>query len=542
MNSLDEGNIFYSDQRREDQRQDDSSPSVLCIHYKEFIRTFRVDEELVYRNLLREAISLRQYVLEVDIDHLMEYNDLLTNELLQRPGHHLPIFEKAALEAASSMAILDENSVVEVPELQITLTSTKQPISIRQLLSSQVSRVVMIPCASLLKAKATQISAKCKGCNFIKQIPYAAASSMHTCEIVPFRLNAPTRSPPILAEYEQVSLALRFHANLRASGWFRARADLRRGAALVVLQWSLLWRLQESPEMVPTGEMPRSVMLAADRHLVDRAVPGSRVTVTGIMSIMSQQSRHGNASIRTPYLQAEEEHFRELAREPDIFERICKSVAPAIYGSIEVKKAVACLLFGGARKELDDGARLRGDINLLLLGDPSVAKSQFLKFVEKAAPIALYTSGKGSSAAGLTATVIKDSNREFYLEGGAMVLADGGVDRVAIHEAMEQQTISIAKAGITTVLNSRTSVFAAANPVFGRYDDDKNAAEQVDFQTTILSRFDMIFILRDLYDAEKDMTLAKHIIDIHVQASNEAAIIACWAVIMSWCIACCPIV
>lgn len=165
-----------------------------------------------------------------------------------------------------------------------------------------------------------------------------------------------------------------------------------------------------------------------------------------------------------------------MAREPDIFERICKSVAPAIYGSIEVKKAVACLLFGGARKELDDGtpisdqrfclakiasshcsspslslspspsahpcpagARLRGDINLLLLGDPSVAKSQFLKFVEKAAPIALYTSGKGSSAAGLTATVIKDSNREFYLEGGAMVLADGGVVCIDEFDKMREQ-------------------------------------------------------------------------------------------------------
>jgi DNA replication licensing factor MCM5 len=190
-------------------------------------------------------------------------------------------------------------------------------------------------------------------------------------------------------------------------------------------------------------------------------------------------------------------------------------------------------LHAGARKELSDGARLRGDINVLLLGDPSVAKSQFLKFVEKAAPISVYTSGKGSSAAGLTATVTQDSaSREFYLEGGAMVLADGGVvcidefdkmreqDRVAIHEAMEQQTISIAKAGITTVLNSRTSVLAAANPTFGRYDAEKNAAEQVDFQSTILSRFDMIFILRDEYDLEKDRTLAAHILKIHVQGTS----------------------
>ena len=174
------------------------------------------------------------------------------------------------------------------------------------------------------------------------------------------------------------------------------------------------WKLQESPEMVPTGEMPRSVMLSVDRHLVDREIPGNRVTVTGIMSIMQNAGKGGpgGVAIRTPYLQvlgvkhgfeatdasgqslsnftnAEEEEFRELAREDDIFERLCGSIAPSIFGSDDVKKAVACLLFGGARKELNDGARLRGDINVLLLGAPSVAKSQFLIFVEKAAPVAV---------------------------------------------------------------------------------------------------------------------------------------------------------
>jgi DNA replication licensing factor MCM5 len=154
---------------------------------------------------------------------------------------------------------------------------------------------------------------------------------------------------------------------------------------------------------------------------------------------------------------------------------------------------------------------LRGDINILLIGDPSTAKSQFLKFVEQTASIAVYTSGKGSSAAGLTATITKDSTTgEFQIEGGALVLADGGIvcidefdkmkpaDRVAIHEAMEQQTISVAKAGITTRLNSRTSILAAANPIFGRFDDLKQVDEQIELKTTILSRFDCIFIVRDI--------------------------------------------
>lgn len=178
--------------------------------------------------------------------------------------------------------------------------------------------------------------------------------------------------------------------------------------------------------------------------------------------------------------------------------------------------------------------RLRGDINVLLLGDPSTAKSQFLKFVERVAPISVYTSGKGSSAAGLTASVLKDANGEFQLEGGAMVLADGGVvcidefdkmraqDRVAIHEAMEQQTISIAKAGITTILNSRTSVLAAANPVFGRYDDLKHAAEQIDFQSSILSRFDCIFIVRDIREEGADKAIASHVVNLHTTGRNMA--------------------
>ncbi|CAO3591512.1 unnamed protein product [Absidia cylindrospora] len=200
-----------------------------------------------------------------------------------------------------------------------------------------------------------------------------------------------------------------------------------------------------------------------------------------------------------------------------------------IISMIDIKKAIACLLFGGSKKVLPDGMRLRGDISVLLLGDPGTAKSQLLKFVEKVAPIAVYTSGKGSSAAGLTASVIRDpSTREFYLEGGAMVLADGGVvcidefdkmrdeDRVAIHEAMEQQTISIAKAGITTILNSRTSVLAAANPVFGRYDDMKTPGENIDFQTTILSRFDMIFIVKDEHNEARDVSIAKHVLNVHM--------------------------
>uniref|UniRef100_A0A183B773 DNA helicase n=1 Tax=Echinostoma caproni TaxID=27848 RepID=A0A183B773_9TREM len=223
----------------------------------------------------------------------------------------------------------------------------------------------------------------------------------------------------------------------------------------------------------------------------------------------------------TTFTEAEEEELIALANSPGIYERLARSIAPSIFGSLDIKKAIACLI-------LPDGLCRRGDINMLMLGDPGTAKSQLLKFVERCAPVGIYTSGKGSSAAGLTASVNRDpSSRTFVIEGGAMVLADGGVvcidefdkmredDRVAIHEAMEQQTISIAKAGITTTLNSRCSVLAAANSVYGRWDETKGG-ENIDFMPTILSRFDMIFLVRDVHDAQRDTTLAMHVMRVHL--------------------------
>lgn len=314
-------------------------------------------------------------------------------------------------------------------------------------------------------------------------------------------------------------------------------------------------KLQEAPEVVPTGEMPRNVMLSVDRYLVDRVVPGTRVSIVGISSLFASSAKDQmSSSIRTPYLRvlgihieahgggrstttyepAEEEKFQALARDPEIYEKLQRSIAPQISGAYthDIKKALVCLLFSGSRKTLPDGVKLRGDINVLLMGDPSTAKSQFLKFIERVAPVGVYTSGKGSSAAGLTASVIKDAKGEFFLEGGAMVLADGGVicidefdkmresDRVAIHEAMEQQTISIAKAGITTVLNSRASVLAAANPIFGRYDDLKSVGENIDLMTTILSRFDCIFIVRDVRDQSRDRDIARHVLNVHINSAT----------------------
>lgn len=421
-----------------------------------------------------------------------------------------------------------------LPSHQLLLHSSATHISIRDLNATNISHLVRIPGivigASTVSSKATTVHIRCKSCDHADNIRVDGGFSGLT---LPRRCGR-KRDPGDHEPGDQCPLDPYVVAHEKSQ---------------FVDQQVL--KLQEAPDQVPVGELPRHVSISADRYLANRVVPGSRCTVMGIFSIYQKGGKKdgGAVAIRTPYLRAvgiatdldhtakgsylfteeEEQEFLQLSRRPDLYDALARSIAPSIYGNLDIKKSIVCLLMGGSKKILPDGMKLRGDINVLLLGDPGTAKSQLLKFTEKVSPIAIYTSGKGSSAAGLTASVQRDpATREFYLEGGAMVLADGGVvcidefdkmrdeDRVAIHEAMEQQTISIAKAGITTILNSRTSVLAAANPVFGRYDDLKTPGENIDFQTTILSRFDMIFVVRDDHDRNRDENIARHVMGVHM--------------------------
>lgn len=216
--------------------------------------------------------------------------------------------------------------------------------------------------------------------------------------------------------------------------------------------------------------------------------------------------------------------------------QIVKSIAPSIYGHEDIKTAIALAMFGGQEKNVRGKHRLRGDINVLLLGDPGTAKSQFLKYVEKTGQRAVYTTGKGASAVGLTAAVHKDPiTREWTLEGGALVLADRGIclidefdkmndqDRVSIHEAMEQQSISISKAGIVTSLQARCSVIAAANPVGGRYDSSKTFSQNVELTDPIVSRFDVLCVVKDIVDPVTDEMLAQFVVDSHYKSQAKGA-------------------
>ncbi|MEN6293053.1 MAG: minichromosome maintenance protein MCM [Methanobacterium sp.] len=303
-------------------------------------------------------------------------------------------------------------------------------------------------------------------------------------------------------------------------------------------------KLQEPLENLSGGEQPRQINVVLEDDLVDTITPGDIIRITGTLkTVRDEQTKLFKNYIYCNYIDAleqefeelkiseeDEEKIKELAANPDVYNKIINSTAPSIQGYREVKEAIALQLFGGCVKELEDKTRIRGDIHILIVGDPGIGKSQILKYVSKLAPRGIYTSGKGTSGVGLTAAAVKDDLGGWSLEAGALVLADRGnacvdeldkmrsEDRSAIHEALEQQTISIAKAGIMATLNSRCAMLAAANPKFGRFDRYKSVAEQINLPAPILSRFDLIFVVEDKPDADRDRKLAGHILNIHQTA------------------------
>ena len=321
-------------------------------------------------------------------------------------------------------------------------------------------------------------------------------------------------------------------------------------------------RLQELPEDLPPGQLPHYIDITIKQDLVDNARPGDRVILTGIVRIEQEPivgvsrassglyrlridgnnieflaGRSGvKASRRTEREEVspeEEKLIKALARDPSIDQRLIDSFAPHIKGHELIKEAILYLIIGSNQRILSDGTKIRGDINIFLVGDPGTAKSEMLKFCARIAPRGLYTSGRGSTAAGLTAAVVRDKSGIFMLEAGAVVLGDQGLvcidefdkmtteDRSALHEVMEQQTVSIAKGGIVATLNARTSILSAANPMYGKYDPFKNITENVNLPIPLLTRFDLIFVVRDIPSKERDRNIAQHIMDLHSATGIE---------------------
>ncbi|KAK6204986.1 MCM2/3/5 family-domain-containing protein [Scheffersomyces amazonensis] len=478
----------------------------------------------VYGARIRTLGEVNAESLEVSYDHLADSKAILALFLATSPAEILSIFDIVAMEATE----LHYPNYSQIhSEIHVRITNFPKMLNLRDLRENNLNQLVKV---SGVVTRRTGV---------FPQLKYVKFDCLK-CGIV-------------LGPYVQDSnteVRIQYCSNCQSKGPFKMNSEktLYRNYQRITLQ--------EAPGTVPAGRLPRhrEVILLSD--LVDVAKPGEAIEVTGVYknnydgnlnvkngfpvfatiieaNSINKKESSNNASL---YTEEEEREFRNLSKERGIIDKIISSVAPSIYGHKDIKTAIACSLFGGVAKDVNGKHSIRGDINVLLLGDPGTAKSQFLKYAEKSANRAVFATGQGASAVGLTASVRKDPiTREWTLEGGALVLADKGTclidefdkmndqDRTSIHEAMEQQSISISKAGIVTTLQARCAIIAAANPNGGRYNSTLPLAANVDLTEPILSRFDILCVVRDLVNPESDERLASFVIDSHMRSHPSNA-------------------
>ena len=504
-----------------------TQPAVYRTIFREFksFLTEYTDEHgtSVYGTRVRTLGEVNAESLEVSYDHLSASKAILAYFLANAPGEVLEIFDKVAMD----VTLLHYPDYERIhSEIHVRISDLPVHYTLRQLRQTHLNCLVRV---SGVVTRRTGVFPQ------LKHVRFDCTKCGVTLGPFPQESNAEVR--------------ISYCSNCQSRGPFTLNSE-----KTIYRNYQKL-TLQESPGTVPAGRLPRHREVILLWDLIDKAKPGEEIEVTGIYrnNYDAQLNNRNGFPVFATVLEAnhvvkshdqlagfrlteeDEREIRALSKDPQIVDKIIASIAPSIYGHTDIKTAVALSLFGGVSKEAQGMHKIRGDINILLLGDPGTAKSQVLKYIEKTAHRAVFATGQGASAVGLTASVRRDPiTSEWTLEGGALVLADRGTclidefdkmndqDRTSIHEAMEQQTISISKAGIVTTLQARCSIVAAANPLGGRYNSTIPFSQNVELTEPILSRFDILCVVRDTVDPSEDERLAKFVVNSHGRAHPSA--------------------
>ena len=472
----------------------------------------------VYGTRVRTLGEVNAESLEISYDHLATSKAILAYFLANAPSEMLQIFDEVAMD----VTLLHYQDYQRIhSEIHVRITDLPVQYTLRQLRQSHLNCLV----------RASGVVTRRSG--VFPQLKYVKFDCKCGATLGPFQ------------QETHAELKISYCQSCQSKGPFTVNSE-----QTVFRNYQKL-TLQESPGTVPAGRLPRHREVILTWDLIDVAKPGEEVDVTGIYrnSYDAQLNSKNGFPVFATIIEAnniikahdqlagfrlseqDERDIKTLSRDRDIVDKIIASMAPSIYGHTDIKTAAALSMFGGVSKEAQGQHKIRGDINILLLGDPGTAKSQVLKYIEKTSHRAVFATGQGASAVGLTASVRRDPmTSEWTLEGGALVLADKGTclidefdkmndqDRTSIHEAMEQQTISISKAGIVTTLQARCSIVAAANPIGGRYNSTIPFSQNVELTEPILSRFDVLCVVRDTVDPDEDERLANFVVNSHGRA------------------------